>query len=210
MDPSDSRRLKRFSLKSLLSSCRRPTGCCARLSAVLSFRCWPLACRPDRVNAIVSRLGGCVIRVNVQADGFDLTAQIRGFVETQVLAALGRFDASIALVEVHLGAVRGRATLDKTVCSVIVTLHPHGDVRSIASHAWMNVAITRAACDAGSQVDQELRRRRHTAAPGRRATRESAGTRTGRQPNLAVATRNARAPGKLSPAGGDTRAVGQW
>lgn len=165
MDPSDSRRLKRFSLKSLLSSCRRPTGCCARLSAVLSFRCWPLACRPDRVNAIVSRLGGCVIRVNVQADGFDLTAQIRGFVETQVLAALGRFDASIALVEVHLGAVRGRATPDKTVCSVIVTLHPHGDVRSIASHAWMNVAITRAACDAGSQVDQELRRRRHTAAP---------------------------------------------
>lgn len=83
MEPSDSRRLKRFSLKSLLSSCRRPTGCCARLSAVLSFRCWPLACRPDRVNAIVSRLGGCVIRVNVQADGFDLTAQIRGFVETK-------------------------------------------------------------------------------------------------------------------------------
>ena len=101
----------------------------------------------------------------MQADGFDLTAQIRGFVETQVLAALGRFDASIALVEVHLGAVRGRATPDKTVCSVIVTLHPHGDVRSIASHEWMNVAITRAACDAGSQVDQELRRRRHAASP---------------------------------------------
>jgi ribosome-associated translation inhibitor RaiA len=106
-----------------------------------------------------------VIQIKVQAKGFDLTAHVRGFVETQVLAALARFDARIELVDVRLEAVRGHATPDKAVCSLIVTLHPRGEVRSIASHARMNVAVDRAAADAASQVERELRRGRHAAAP---------------------------------------------
>ena len=104
------------------------------------------------------------MRINVHANGFDLTRHIREFAESRVQCALGRFEACIESVTVHLDAVKGRLQPDTTRCRVKATLHPSGEVRSLASHAWMNVAINRACADAAIQMGKEIRRRRMAAA----------------------------------------------
>lgn len=103
------------------------------------------------------------MRISVHANGFELTRHTREFAATRVQCALGRFEACIKSVRVHLDAVKGRLQPDTTRCRVMVTLHPSGKVRSLASHAWMNVAIDRACADAGLQMEDEIQRRRTAA-----------------------------------------------
>src|SRR5688572_24095961 len=105
------------------------------------------------------------MRINLRADGLDLTAHIRTFVESRVRSALGQFERGIAFVDVHLEFVRGGVRPNAAACSISVTLRPSGTVRSFVYHPWMRVAINRAASDAAGQVERKVRRRPSQAAP---------------------------------------------
>ena len=105
------------------------------------------------------------MRIRVHAEGFDLTRHIRGFAEARVRSALDRFEGCIKSVSVHLEAVKARAQPGATRCSIVVALRPSGEVRSLASHAWMNVVINQASVEAGARVKDEVQRRRLAVAP---------------------------------------------
>lgn len=115
------------------------------------------------------------MRISVHASGFDLTRHIRGFAETRVRSALGPFDAAVKSAAVHIEAVKGRVGPAATHCRIVVALRPSGEVRSAASHAWMNVAINKASLAAGDRVADEIQRiQLATAAPRATAGRSRA------------------------------------
>jgi|RhiMethySRZTD1v2_1073278.scaffolds.fasta_scaffold431541_2 hypothetical protein len=130
------------------------------------------------------------MRINARAKRFDLTPYVRRLVESSVLSALGRFHSRIESVAVHLEAVKGPAQPDTTVCSIVVRLHPSGEVRSLAAHPWMRVAMNRASAEAGAEVEREIRKRQSAAASSPAAgdrLRDRALELAGRQPNLTSA-----------------------
>jgi ribosome-associated translation inhibitor RaiA len=97
------------------------------------------------------------MQITVHASGFDLTAHTRSFAESRLLSTLGRFNAYLASITVRLDARTG-GTRPATVCAILV-LHPSGELRSTAEHAWAHVAIDRAATHIASEVERELLRR---------------------------------------------------
>jgi ribosome-associated translation inhibitor RaiA len=104
------------------------------------------------------------MRINVHAEGFDLTSHTRGFVESRLLSALGPVSVLIESVDVQLEASKDRTQPDTAVCVIVVNLLPSGEVRSGAEHSWLHVAIDRAALNVGAEVEREVMRSRTAAA----------------------------------------------
>jgi ribosome-associated translation inhibitor RaiA len=84
------------------------------------------------------------MRIKVLASGFELTNHTRSFAESRLRGALNRFRDHIEFVSVHLHA-SGPQPEDLAECRLAVALHPGGEVRARSAHAWLHVAIDRAA-----------------------------------------------------------------
>jgi ribosome-associated translation inhibitor RaiA len=105
------------------------------------------------------------MQIDVHANTFDLTSHMRGFVESRVQSALGRFRGRVKSVAVHLETPRSRIHPDIGVCGIVVSLHPSGQVRSRVEHPWMQVAINRAALGIADEVERDFARTRPAVAP---------------------------------------------
>lgn len=100
------------------------------------------------------------MRINVHAEGFLLTPQLRATVVSRLLPALSPFGAHIQFVVVRLRAGTGHERPDAPLCQIAVSLHPSGEVRAQAEDAQMAVAIDRAANDIRGAVEREVSRLR--------------------------------------------------
>jgi ribosome-associated translation inhibitor RaiA len=98
------------------------------------------------------------MRINIHADGFELTSRLRAFVEARLLAALEQFRNRIEFVRVHLRTRVGRHGRDTTICEVATRLRPAGEVRVQANDPRMQVAIDRAAEAIRAGVEREVAR----------------------------------------------------
>jgi ribosome-associated translation inhibitor RaiA len=96
------------------------------------------------------------MRINIRAEGFDRTPQLRAAVEARLSAALGSFGDRIQVVAVHLHARRGLYQPDATTCEIVATVHPSGEVRVRADDAQMRVSVDRAAQAIRVSIDREL------------------------------------------------------
>jgi ribosome-associated translation inhibitor RaiA len=96
------------------------------------------------------------MRINIHADGFELTARLRAFVEARLLAALGEFRSQIEFVRVHLRTRVDGRELDTTVCEVATSLRPPGAVRVQTENPRMQVSIDRAAQAIRAAVEREV------------------------------------------------------
>ena len=68
------------------------------------------------------------MRINIYAEGFQLTSQLRAFVDLRLLSTLGPFRDRIESAVVHLRARNARSVLDTTSSDVVVRLYPSGEV----------------------------------------------------------------------------------
>ena len=96
------------------------------------------------------------MRINIHADGFELTSRLRAFVEARLLAALGQFRSQIEFVRVHLRTRVGRHEPATTACEVATSLRPAGEVRVRADNPRMQVSIDRAAHAIRAAVEREV------------------------------------------------------
>lgn len=103
------------------------------------------------------------MRIDVHAHGFELRPQLRTFVESRLLAALGLLHARIQVAIVHLEA-RGGHQAQTTSCEVIVRLRPSGEVRVRAEDALLHVAIARASNGIAAAVERDAAQRQPTPA----------------------------------------------
>jgi ribosome-associated translation inhibitor RaiA len=99
------------------------------------------------------------MRINIHADGFDLTSRMRSLVETRLLPALGQFREQIEVVRVDLRTPVGRHEPDTAVCEVTASLRPEGEVRVRTGDPQMLVSIERAAQAIRAAVEREVAQR---------------------------------------------------
>ena len=132
----------------------------APIRACSKHRLWHRTCISGDVNTR-ERSG---MRINVHANGFDLTPHTRGFVESRLLSALGPFIVHIESVAVRLEARKSGTQPDTAACGIVVSLHPSGVARSRAEDSRMHAAIDRAAAGIGIEVEREVLRMRRAAA----------------------------------------------
>ena len=107
---------------------------------------------------VSSRSGSQSMRINVGAEGFELTPQLRRVVVSRLVSALGPFGAHIASVGVRLQISMGHAQSQTTICEVAVSLRQSGDVIARAEDAKMPVAIDHAAKGVRGAVEREVSR----------------------------------------------------
>lgn len=96
------------------------------------------------------------MRINIHAQGFDLTPQLRAFVEVRLLGALDQFRNRIEFVRAHLRTCVGRNVPDATYCEVVARLRPAGEVRVRTEYAEMQLSIARAAQAIRAAVEREV------------------------------------------------------
>ena len=96
--------------------------------------------------------------VNIRAQGFDLTPQLRSFVESRLLGALGSFSARIQSVVAHLQPRLGHAQPEMTSCEIVVRFHPSGEISVRTEHLQIREAIDRAARSIRTAVEREVSR----------------------------------------------------
>jgi ribosome-associated translation inhibitor RaiA len=96
------------------------------------------------------------MRINIHADGFELTSRLRAFVEERLLAALAQFHSQIEFVRVHLRTRPGHHEHDTTICEVATNLRPAGEVRVQTDNPQMQVSIDRAAEAIRAAVEREV------------------------------------------------------
>jgi ribosomal subunit interface protein len=93
------------------------------------------------------------MRINVYANGFQLTQEIRTFAEFRVLSALGQFEAQIESVIVHLEA--GRSQPATAVCRLVVRRHHTSEIHARAEGSQIHDAIDRATAATAAQLKQQ-------------------------------------------------------
>ena len=96
------------------------------------------------------------MRIHIHAQKFDLTPQLRAFVEARLLGALDQFRDRIEFVRVHLRTRIGRNEPDATGCEVVARFRPAGEVRVRTEYPEMQVAIARAAQAIRAAVEREV------------------------------------------------------
>jgi ribosome-associated translation inhibitor RaiA len=99
---------------------------------------------------------GKTMRINIHPQGFDLTPQLRAFVEARLLGALDQFRDRIEIVRVHLRTRIGRNEPDATGCEVVARFRPAGEVRVRTEYPEMQVSIARAAQAIRAAVEREV------------------------------------------------------
>jgi len=112
------------------------------------------------------------MRIKVHASGFEPTAHVRGFVESRVLSALGSFADHVISAHVYVEARQRRTHPLADVCTIVVRLHPQGEVHVRAESVRMNTAIDRACSEIRPQVERVVSQRRREAVPPPAATHE--------------------------------------
>ena len=110
------------------------------------------------------------MRIKVHASGFEPTAHVRGFVESRVLSALGSFADHVISAHVYVEARQRRTHPLADVCTIVVRLHPQGEVHVRAESVRMNTAIDRACSEIRPQVERVVSQRRREAVPPPAAT----------------------------------------
>jgi ribosome-associated translation inhibitor RaiA len=103
------------------------------------------------------RYRGKTMRINIPADGFDLTSRMRSLVETRLLPALGQFRRQIEFVRVDLRTHVGRQEPDTAISEITASLRPAGEVRVQTGDPQMQVSIERAAQAIRAQSSARLR-----------------------------------------------------
>jgi ribosome-associated translation inhibitor RaiA len=99
------------------------------------------------------------MRINIHADGFDLSPRMRALVEARLRGALWQFRGQIELVRVHLHTRVGRHEPDTTSCEVTASLRPTGEVRVRIDEPEMQASVDRAAEAIRVAIERELRLR---------------------------------------------------
>ena len=107
------------------------------------------------------------MRINVYAEGFQLTSQLRDYVDLRLLSALGRFSDRIESGVVRLRALNGRTVSETTHCDVLVRLYPSGELRARANEPRLEDAIDRAAKEIGLSVENAVSLPQPLAVPSR-------------------------------------------
>ena len=96
------------------------------------------------------------MRINIYADGFDLSPRMRALVEARLREALWQFHSRIEFVRVHLRTRVGRHEPDTTSCEVTAGLRPTGEVRVRIDESEMQASVDRAAEAIHAAVDREF------------------------------------------------------
>lgn len=96
------------------------------------------------------------MRINIYTEGLQLTSELRAYVDSRLLTALGRFCDQIESGVVRLRVTHGRTVSDTTSADVVVSLYPSGEVRARAQAARLDKAIDRVAKDIGLSVENAL------------------------------------------------------
>lgn len=107
------------------------------------------------------------MRINIHAQGFQLTSQLRAFAESRVLSALGPFRNHIKSTVVDLRAKSDRSQPSTTSCHVVVSLHPSGELLGRAENTWMDESIDAAINEVRTAVQHVVSQRRRALAPSR-------------------------------------------
>jgi ribosomal subunit interface protein len=94
------------------------------------------------------------MRINVDANGLQLTQEIRTFAEFRILSALGQFEAQIESVIVHLEASRSQPAA--VVCRLVVRRHHTGEIHARAEGSHIHDAIYRATAAIAAQLRQQV------------------------------------------------------
>jgi len=96
------------------------------------------------------------VRINIYAEGFQLTPELRAYVDLRLLSALGRFSDRIESAVVRLRARNRRTESERASCDVVVTLHPSGEFRSRAEEPRLEDAIDRSVNEIGLSVESAV------------------------------------------------------
>jgi ribosome-associated translation inhibitor RaiA len=107
------------------------------------------------------------MRINIYAEGFQLTSQLRAFVDLRLLSTLGPFRDRIESTVVHLRARNARSVPDTTSSDVVVRLYPSGEVRARAQQPRMEDAIDQAAKEIGVRVENAVSEAQPASVPSR-------------------------------------------
>lgn len=98
------------------------------------------------------------MHIDIQTSDMVLTEGLAAHVEQRLLFALGRFQAHVARVAVHLSHVNGPAGVDDGHCHLQVRLHGLPDIVAEDTETDLYVAVDRAAERAGRTLGRQLRR----------------------------------------------------
>jgi len=113
--------------------------------------------------AVVIQNGGCVMRINIQTKGFDLTDGLREHTQRCLQFAFGWAQHNVRKVTVRLSDINGpRGGSDKR-CQIQFPLPHAQDVVIEDTESDIYVAIDRAAERAGQTLDRRLSRQREFA-----------------------------------------------
>ena len=105
------------------------------------------------------------MRINIYAEGFQLTSQLRAFVEGRLLSALGLFRDRIQSAHVHVRATNDRTVRDITSCDVAVNLYPSGEVRARAQKPRMEESINQAVNEIRAMIENAVSQPQPASAP---------------------------------------------
>lgn len=90
--------------------------------------------------------------------GFEIAPRTKHYIESRLLSAIGHFKSHIASVRVTLEASKNNGKSNRAVCEIAMNLHPSGEVRSVAEHSEMRVAVWLATADVRSELERKLAR----------------------------------------------------
>jgi ribosome-associated translation inhibitor RaiA len=95
------------------------------------------------------------MRIDIHADGFDLSPRMRALVEGRLLGALRQFRGQIEFVRVHLRTRLGQER-DTTSCEVSARLRSASEVRVLIDDPEMQASVDRAAEAIRAAVEREF------------------------------------------------------
>lgn len=110
--------------------------------------------------AVVIQDGGCVMRINIQTKGFDLTDGLRDHIQRRLQFALGWARHNVSRVTVRLSDINGPRGGNDKRCQIQVPLPHVQDVVIEDTESDLYVAIDRAAERTGQTLDRRLSRQR--------------------------------------------------
>lgn len=97
-------------------------------------------------------------RIEIHTEQLEMTPHLRKSVETAIFAAIGRFAHRVRGITVRLSSDTGDYEPVISVCSVVVRLHPAGEIRARGTDFRWDLAIARACQDMGRSLERELHR----------------------------------------------------
>lgn len=116
------------------------------------------------------------MRVHVQTEAFELTPQLREYVESALFSTIGPFADRLQQILVRLRVNTSATDAAAASCSIVVNLYPSGEIGARAEHRRLDVAIARACEELRQAVAAEVSR---TLSPSDPPRRGEAGHRAG-------------------------------